>query len=1149
MRTLDRPRQLLTALALAFGALGCGTKLAAADGGTPAICDPPCQAGLSCNAGQCVPATCAKTPDCPAGFNCQGGFCASGVCAIPCAPDQICSTGICVNENPCGPHEIVCGTGAAAYCTNLSQDSLNCGACGQLCAQGEACARGVCAPSCLQNETLCGKACADLTTDGHNCGACGRACAAGQVCSAGACAASCSGVDGTVCGEKQAQYCADIYDSPFDCGGCGTTCGSGTYCTQGICRARCGGLASQLCDGICVDLQTDLESCGGCGHACPSGQVCYGGDCVATCGFPYLTCGAGTAGHCANLLEDVQNCGACGQDCAVGSVCAQGQCAADCRSGTACPGLCVGAQTDSQNCGACGVVCPEGAHCNGFGECSTVCGLGFNLCGSGPGASCTNVQADTQNCGACGSPCAAGESCVGGGCTAGPLDAGVDGGTADDGADGGAPCGCGLGLTCIAGVCHSQSCEALACASGFACLDGGCVQDGCTGISCPSSETCGNGQCFPTSCAGVACDGGACWQGGCVTPRCAGLVCPAGQICAAGICQPGCASGCTAPHVCLAGACQPGCTIAGQAYGLGTLNPANYCQICDPATDPGGWTGINAGNACAGGNVCTNGLCASGCAIDLTGYAAGTTNPANGCQACIPAISTVAWSAANDDQGCGDGKICRGGGCLAGCLVGAAFLPPNAGDPENSCESCQPLVSTRAFSPSPDQTPCANATGGDVCVAGQCTSTCAVEGAACGATGAVCHNSSCTLGCFIGGTYVSPGAPDPDAGAGAACCSPPMSTATFSPQWAQLPHGGGTGMIGMAPADLGGGLTGIVTANPGGKSISVLLRNANGTYNGATAYGTGQATEAAGVGDVTGDGIPDLIGCAANSSSLTFFPGLGNGLFGAETTIINMPNLDLIGVAPHFFPNGQGAILTEDYNAGPRGPLRILTINPDGGLDFLQAHNTSFFWSVTSAGQQSVIADLNGDGLDDLALTGANQFDDRTAVLINDGNGDLGGEADYFVGQQPSGLAAAPFFGHRYPSGAPVLDLVTFVGASATLVVLENDGSGNFTQAVSLVVSGLATSSSAVIAVAAGDFNGDGFGDAALLVAGSPNVVQIFLGNGPGTLTPGPTFPTSLSGSAGGNAMLSGPFEPDGSWGFFSMTTSTSFALWRDDCR
>jgi hypothetical protein len=66
-----------------------------------------------------------------------------------------------------------------------------------------------------------------------------------------------------------------------------------------------------LCDGVCVDLQSDPDHCGGCGTACTGEQVCSEGDCVAACGEGLTNC----SGACVDLSVHPLNCGRCGREC------------------------------------------------------------------------------------------------------------------------------------------------------------------------------------------------------------------------------------------------------------------------------------------------------------------------------------------------------------------------------------------------------------------------------------------------------------------------------------------------------------------------------------------------------------------------------------------------------------------------------------------------------------------------------------------------------------------------------------------------------------------------------------------------------------------------------------------------------------------
>ena len=95
------------------------------------------------------------------------------------------------------------------------------------------------------------------------------------------------------------------------------------------------------CDGVCVDLATDMDNCGACGEVCESslvGVACIEGECVrVTC--PALLTDCGTGGeplpveeHCFDLQTDPFNCGECGNACATGA-CANGTCTQDVDEG------------------------------------------------------------------------------------------------------------------------------------------------------------------------------------------------------------------------------------------------------------------------------------------------------------------------------------------------------------------------------------------------------------------------------------------------------------------------------------------------------------------------------------------------------------------------------------------------------------------------------------------------------------------------------------------------------------------------------------------------------------------------------------------------------------------------------------------------
>jgi hypothetical protein len=147
-------------------------------------------------------------------------------------------------------------------CTNLTSDPANCGACGTVCPAGQGCYSGQCAsapppPTCPPDAQTCtdagGKAyCTNVSYDPGNCGACGMVCPAGNSCQNGTCVVAMSPDGGATGGDGGATmtcappmracpdatgnpYCVDVNNDPNNCGGCHITCMATQSCVQGKC--------------------------------------------------------------------------------------------------------------------------------------------------------------------------------------------------------------------------------------------------------------------------------------------------------------------------------------------------------------------------------------------------------------------------------------------------------------------------------------------------------------------------------------------------------------------------------------------------------------------------------------------------------------------------------------------------------------------------------------------------------------------------------------------------------------------------------------------------------------------------------------------------------------------------------------------------
>ena len=302
----------------------------------------------------------------------------------------------------------------------------------------------------------------------------------------------------------------------------------------------------------------------------------------------------------------------------------------------------------------------------------------------------------------------------------------------------------------------------------------------------------------------------------------------------------------------------------------------------------------------------------------------------------------------------------------------------------------------------------------------------------------MCQAGVCTPGCLIGGSFVAPRTFAPDAGeAGDAgslplCCAPSVSTSAWSPQWGSAGFGVGAGIAGVTAIDLG--LVygpSVATGNSLTGSVTVINPLGNGVFGAPTTYSAGESAALVGAADVTGDGIPDLFLGTASHGTVFLMPGLAGGALGPAVPIPAVNGTTMLGTARHCFSSGtEGAVLDEVWNAGnPSGPLETVGEMADGGVGVLATLPTTVFWPDNGAGTEALVADLNGDGLDDVAVTADSASWSQAqfmAVFLNDGSGRLGGEADFLVGHAPEALVGTPVYGRHFPSGAPMLDLVTF---------------------------------------------------------------------------------------------------------------------------
>ncbi|MHB8762804.1 MAG: FG-GAP-like repeat-containing protein [Deferrisomatales bacterium] len=275
--------------------------------------------------------------------------------------------------------------------------------------------------------------------------------------------------------------------------------------------------------------------------------------------------------------------------------------------------------------------------------------------------------------------------------------------------------------------------------------------------------------------------------------------------------------------------------------------------------------------------------------------------------------------------------------------------------------------------------------------------------------------------------------------------------------------------------------------------LAVLLNDGRGGFKSPRTYQSGTQPACAALGDLNGDGHPDLAVGNAGSKDLRVHLGDGTGVLRLAATIPT-------GYAPTALAvhdlDGDGK---PDLVAALRGADAVSIFRGTGSGSFSLFETRSVGTLPTSL----VVGDVDGNGIPDLAV--GNEGSGDVAVCLGLGNGGFEEATRYAL----NGVPRAVMLADRLGDGVVGLTILDEFGR---VLVLPADGAGSFGAPL---VDQLGGSPSAL---AVGDVDGDGRLDLVVADETAGTVAVYRTAAAEALPPPGPPPPPADGGGGGGGA-------------------------------